>query len=82
MARDGDGTVPANERPWRSVLVDETGARLNPRPTAPGYQTAIAVDADGQPSPSGVQELHCDRLGRIRVRLHWQLRVRPGAVGR
>ncbi|NZA28504.1 type VI secretion system tip protein VgrG [Luteimonas sp. SJ-92] len=60
------------ERPWRPVLADETGARLNPRPTAPGYQTAIVVGADGQPSPSGAQELHCDRLGRIRVRFHWQ----------
>ncbi|MDX1550215.1 MAG: type VI secretion system Vgr family protein, partial [Lysobacter spongiicola] len=51
------------ELPWRPVLVDETGARLNPRPTAPGYQTAIVV-GDG--------ELSSDALGRIRVRFHFQ----------
>ncbi|SKA07867.1 type VI secretion system Vgr family protein [Novilysobacter spongiicola] len=51
------------ELPWRPVLVDDTGARLNPRPTAPGYQTAIVV-GDG--------ELSSDALGRIRVRFHFQ----------
>ncbi|WP_269792700.1 type VI secretion system tip protein TssI/VgrG [Stenotrophomonas sp. Iso1] len=60
----------ATERslPWRPVLEDETGARLNPRPTAPGYQTALVVAAhDG----SG-QDVHADALGRIRVRFHFQ----------
>src|SRR5699024_10410545 len=55
-------------RPWRPVLADDTGARLNPRPTAPGYQTALVVGADGQASPSGPQELHSDALGRIKVK--------------
>ncbi|WP_407351270.1 type VI secretion system Vgr family protein [Luteimonas sp. R10] len=59
------------ERPWRPVLEDGTGARLNPRPTAPGYQTAIVVGADGQAAVSGAQELYCDKLGRIRVKFHW-----------
>src|SRR5699024_1394355 len=59
-------------RPWRPVLADDTGARLNPRPTAPGYQTALVVGADGQASPSGPQELHSDALGRIKVKFHWQ----------
>ena len=54
------------ERPWRPVLADGTGARLNPRPTAPGYQTAIVVGRDGG------SELHADALGRIRVRFHFQ----------
>ncbi|MEG3193993.1 type VI secretion system tip protein VgrG, partial [Lysobacter sp. D1-1-M9] len=49
--------------PWRPVLVDDTGARLNSRPTAPGYQTAIVM-GDG--------ELSSDALGRIRVRFHFQ----------
>ncbi|QCO66885.1 type VI secretion system tip protein VgrG [Luteimonas yindakuii] len=56
---------------WRPVLADGTGTRLNPRPTAPGYQTAIVVDGEGNSSPSGGQEVHCDRLGRIRVRFHF-----------
>ncbi|MEN1926498.1 type VI secretion system Vgr family protein [Luteimonas qiangzhengi] len=59
-------------RPWRPILLDWTGRRLNPRPTAPGYQTAIVVGADGQFSPSGHQELHSDALGRVRVKFHWQ----------
>ena len=57
--------------PWRPVLADATGARLNPRPTAPGYQTAIVVDGEGSHTPAGAQEVHCDRLGRIRVRFHF-----------
>ncbi|WP_149193792.1 type VI secretion system Vgr family protein [Luteimonas suaedae] len=59
------------ERPWRPVLDDGTGARLNPRPTAPGYQTALVVGADGQAAAAGAQELYCDKLGRIRVKFHW-----------
>ncbi len=54
--------------PWRPLLEDETGARLNPRPTAPGYQTALVVAGqDG----SG-HDVHADSLGRIRVRFHFQ----------
>ncbi|WP_254213850.1 contractile injection system protein, VgrG/Pvc8 family, partial [Xanthomonas fragariae] len=52
------------QQPWRPVLADGTGARLNPRPTAPGYQSAIVVGADG--STGGSQEVHADALGRIR----------------
>ncbi|WP_108825978.1 DUF2345 domain-containing protein [Xanthomonas fragariae] len=58
------------QQPWRPVLADGTGARLNPRPTAPGYQSAIVVGADG--STGGSQEVHADALGRIRVRFHFQ----------
>lgn len=59
--------VPRN-LPWRPVLRDQTGALLNPRPTAPGYQSAIVVGADG----ARAGELHSDALGRIKVRFHWQ----------
>ena len=59
-------------RPWRPVLLDATGARANPRPTAPGYQTAIVVGPDGQAHAAGRQELHSDALGRVRVRFHFQ----------
>ncbi len=58
------------QQPWRPVLADGTGARLHPRPTAPGYQSAIVVGADG--STDGSQEVHADALGRIRVRFHFQ----------
>jgi len=54
-------------RPWRPVLLDDTGARLNPRPTAPGYQSAIVVADDG-----GHDVLSSDALGRIKVKFHWQ----------
>jgi uncharacterized protein (DUF2345 family) len=30
------------------------------------------VGPDGSDSPNGVDEIHCDRLGRVRIRLHWQ----------
>ncbi|QOW24888.1 type VI secretion system Vgr family protein [Lysobacter sp. H23M47] len=60
------------ELPWRPVLADDTGLRINPRPTAPGYQSAIVVGDGGSPHASGVKELHSDALGRVRVRFHFQ----------
>ncbi|WP_434026937.1 type VI secretion system Vgr family protein [[Pseudomonas] boreopolis] len=60
------------DRPWRPVLEDETGARTNPRPTAPGYQSAIVVGPDGATTPNGAQEVYADAQGRIRVKLHFQ----------
>ena len=62
----------ANATSWRPQLVDGTGARLNPRPTAPGPMSALVVGPDGATSPNGTDELWCDRLGRIKVRFHWQ----------
>ncbi|WP_091799362.1 type VI secretion system Vgr family protein [Lysobacter sp. yr284] len=63
--------VPRDQA-WRPVLHDGTGARLNPRPTAPGYQTAIVVGPDGATQAQGTHELHCDALGRLRVKFHFQ----------
>lgn len=57
---------------WRPVLLDDTGARPRPRPTALGPQTAIVVGPQGQTSPQGADELHTDALGRIKVKFHWQ----------
>ena len=37
-----------------------------------GAQTAIVVGPSGQSAPSGADEIHTDRQGRIRVRFHWQ----------
>ncbi|WP_414494954.1 type VI secretion system Vgr family protein [Stenotrophomonas maltophilia] len=54
--------------PWRPLLVDGTGARLNPRPTVPGYQTAVVVAGQG----STGKDLHADSHGRVRVRFHFQ----------
>jgi type VI secretion system secreted protein VgrG len=56
---------------WRSQLPGTDG-RSHARPTAPGSQTAIVVGADGSDCPKGADELYCDRLGRVRIRFHWQ----------
>ncbi|MFY9809901.1 type VI secretion system Vgr family protein [Aquabacterium sp.] len=58
--------------PWRPVLLDDTGSRPRPRPTALGPQTAIVVGPQGQTQPQGADELYTDRLGRIKVKFHWQ----------
>jgi type VI secretion system secreted protein VgrG len=58
--------------PWRPILADDTGARLNPRPTAFGVQSAIVVGPAGECAPSGADELYTDKLGRVKVRFHWQ----------
>ena len=64
--------------PWRPVLTDDTGLRPRPRPTALGPQTAIVVGPDGGVVPRGGDELHTDRLGRVKVRFHWQDDSRDG----
>ncbi|PKO89595.1 MAG: Rhs element Vgr protein [Betaproteobacteria bacterium HGW-Betaproteobacteria-12] len=60
------------DTPWRPQLVDDTGSRLNPRPTAPGPMSATVVGPEGDASPNGADEIWCDRLGRIKIRFHWQ----------
>ncbi|MET0852552.1 MAG: type VI secretion system tip protein VgrG, partial [Candidatus Rokuibacteriota bacterium] len=39
-------------------------ARLTPRPTVKGTQTAMVVGPDGE-------EIYCDKYGRIKVLFHW-----------
>jgi type VI secretion system secreted protein VgrG len=58
--------------PWRAVLMDGTGLRPRPRPTALGPQTAIVVGPDGGTSPNGADEIYTDKLGRVKVKFHWQ----------
>jgi type VI secretion system secreted protein VgrG len=58
--------------PWRPLLSDGTGMRMNPRPTAPGPQTAIVVGPNGETAPLSTGPLYCDGRGRIHVRFHWQ----------
>ncbi len=60
-----------NDVPWRPQLAGSDG-RAHPRPTAMGAQSAIVVGPDGADTPLGADEIHCDRLGRVRIRFHWQ----------
>ena len=62
--------VPADVR-WRPQLPGSAGLR-HAKPTASGAQSAIVIGADGQDTPRGADELYCDRLGRVRIRFHWQ----------
>ena len=62
--------IPA-ATPWRPVL-GENGLRQHPKPTAFGSQSAIVVGAEGNEVASGADEIYCDRLGRVRIRFHWQ----------
>ena len=57
---------------WRPVLLDDTGLRPRPRPTALGPQTAIVVGPSGSTASVGADELYTDKLGRVKVRFHWQ----------
>jgi len=61
----------ASDVVWRPQLPGSDG-RSHPRPTAPGAQTAIVVGPDGNDTATGADELYCDRLGRVRIRYHWQ----------
>ncbi|WP_343733118.1 DUF2345 domain-containing protein, partial [Duganella sp.] len=56
---------------WRPQLPGSDG-RSHPKPTARGAQSAIVIGADGLSQPSGADELYCDKLGRVRIRYHWQ----------
>lgn len=42
------------------------------KPTAFGSQSAIVIGPDGSDHANGADELYCDRLGRVRIRFHWQ----------
>ncbi|MEX5748310.1 type VI secretion system Vgr family protein [Massilia sp. X63] len=56
---------------WRPALGSCDRGR-HTKPVAFGAQSAIVVGADGNDQPNGADELYCDRLGRIRIRFHWQ----------
>jgi type VI secretion system secreted protein VgrG len=63
-------TIPA-ERPWRPMIEGSAGCSHTER-TAHGSQSAIVVGPDGSDQPNGADEIYCDRLGRVRIRFHWQ----------
>ena len=67
--------------PWRPLSQDQTGARLNPKPTVLGTQTATVVGASGQTQASGADEIHTDALGRIRIQFHFQSAAGQGTEG-
>jgi type VI secretion system secreted protein VgrG len=56
--------------PWRPALTNDSGQRLNAKPTADGPLVATVVGADG--ASSGAEQIHMDRLGRIRIRHDFQ----------
>jgi Rhs element Vgr protein len=59
--------------PWRPAPAPADGdSRQRVRPTAHGTQSAIVIGADGNDQPNGADEIYCDRLGRVRIRFHWQ----------
>ncbi|APA71491.1 type VI secretion system Vgr family protein [Janthinobacterium sp. 1_2014MBL_MicDiv] len=59
------------DTPWRPAQ-DGGDVRHHPKPTALGSQSAIVVGADGGNAAGGASEIYCDRLGRVRIRFHWQ----------
>ncbi|MFC0253259.1 type VI secretion system Vgr family protein [Massilia consociata] len=61
----------ATDMVWRPAPAREDG-RGRAKPVAFGAQSAIVVGADGSDQPNGADEVYCDRLGRIRIRFHWQ----------
>jgi Rhs element Vgr protein len=67
----------SSRRPWRPLMVDAAGSRINPRPTVSGPMSAIVVGPQGETTPSGADELWCDALGRVKVRFAWQLAEAP-----
>jgi type VI secretion system secreted protein VgrG len=69
--------IPTGFR-WRAQPPDSEGRR-NAKPTASGSQSAIVVGPEGSDLPRGADELYCDRLGRVRIRFHWQDGAMPAA---
>ncbi|WP_394777958.1 type VI secretion system Vgr family protein, partial [Undibacterium sp.] len=70
-------TAIRSDVPWRPVLSEDgetsgNGMLQNAKPTAHGSQSAIVVGADGGAQARGADEVYCDRLGRVRIRFHWQ----------
>ncbi|MCK6556308.1 type VI secretion system tip protein VgrG [Candidatus Binatia bacterium] len=61
---EGEGERYANEFVCLPHSVPFRPPRLTPKPTVQGVQTAIVVGPKGE-------ELHTDRLGRVRLQFHW-----------
>jgi type VI secretion system secreted protein VgrG len=77
-AKSGYGNVVEAIRasvPWRPLLADETGARVNPKPIALGPLPATVVGPQGASSASGAGEIHTDALGRVKIQFDFQRHV-------
>jgi type VI secretion system secreted protein VgrG len=61
----------ATQLTWRPRPAGVDGHGYS-KPIAFGTQSAVVVGAGGNDQPDGADELYCDRLGRIRIRFHWQ----------
>ncbi|NML14943.1 type VI secretion system Vgr family protein [Azohydromonas caseinilytica] len=59
------------DKPWRPLLLDADGARVFAKPE-PGLLLATVVGPDGSTQPRGADEVHTDRLGRVRIRYEFQ----------
>ena len=60
--------------PWRPALSDDAGLCLHPKPVIGGPLLAVVVGADAGTGngTSGPEQIHTDRLGRIRIRHEFQ----------
>jgi uncharacterized protein involved in type VI secretion and phage assembly len=62
----------AADTPWRALPPHLAGSRA-PRKPQPGFLLATVVGPDGSTRPRGADdELHTDRLGRVRIRYEFQ----------
>jgi type VI secretion system secreted protein VgrG len=65
----------------RAAILWRPYATAHPLPsTPPGMLTATVVGPNGQTSASGPEQLHMDRLGRIRIQFDFQ-RIQPAESG-
>ena len=58
--------------PWKTPLHSDDGRPLHQTPSPGGPLTATVVGPDGSRSGQGAQEIHTDRLGRIRICFDFQ----------
>ncbi|RQP23754.1 type VI secretion system Vgr family protein [Piscinibacter terrae] len=58
--------------PWRALLTDDTGARVNPKPLVGGPLLATVVGPQGQSRAQGADEIHTDALGRVKIQFEFQ----------
>ncbi|WP_084151108.1 type VI secretion system Vgr family protein [Azohydromonas australica] len=61
----------AADLPWRPLPSGMAGSRT-PRKPQPGLLLATVVGPDGSTQPRGADEVHTDRLGRVRIRYEFQ----------
>jgi type VI secretion system secreted protein VgrG len=58
--------------PWRALVTDDTGARVNPKPMIGGPLLATVVGPNGETRAEAGRDIYTDRLGRIRIQHDFQ----------